>query len=283
MALLFLAILPLKRCFYEIFSKSHTIFAITILVLLWFHIHIPNGIKLFLQTPQAYLSIATTLYIFTSTVSIAELIYRNLSFEPQNTAIKRSSAGVCALDINVTRPWKFRAGQFIYLTIPKVSSFSIFESHPFYISSWKGDSITILIESRNGFTERLRLIPENRGSPPFLSTILSGPFGKGHCLEEFGTVILFCTGIGVTAHLPYIRELLEGYQLRKVKAKKIFLIWEVEKEGSVPISNGLDHRLIIYEAHEQWARDILQDLLLLDIGFVHLSPNKSACTNFVDS
>lgn len=133
------------------------------------------------------------------------------------------------IDIKVPRPWKIKAGQYIYLTIPAAGFTSAIQSHPFMIAWWvrNGDGLTIslLVKTRRGFTTQLSGLAKRP-----LTAFIDGPYGIEHKLGEFGTVIMFATGIGIAAHMPYIKDLVSGYNSCEVRTHRILLVWQLEME-----------------------------------------------------
>ncbi|KAH7053467.1 hypothetical protein B0J12DRAFT_751104 [Macrophomina phaseolina] len=134
------------------------------------------------------------------------IAWRNFSWTRGRTTASVRHAGD-ALQIRITspRPWKVAAGQRL------------------------GDSleVTLLIQPRDGFTKVLEQLIDSDAS-----AWIDGPYGSGHNLDNFGTVVLFSTGIGIWSHLLYVSELVKGYRQGLVKATSIRLHWRVDRDGS---------------------------------------------------
>jgi NAD(P)H-flavin reductase len=64
-----------------------------------------------------------------------------------------------------------------------------------------------------------------------LRAIVKGPYGKEIHLDEYGTVLLFVTGISIAGQLPYVKQLLKNFHNYDVKARRIVLFWQVDSEG----------------------------------------------------
>lgn len=145
--------------------------------------------------------------------------------------------GLLKVDIELTRPIRVRAGQHVWLRIPSTSHTSFAESHPFTIASWektqngKAKDITILIDVRAGFTRKLKMLAnsESTNSQRF-NAYIDGPYGLPIRAEEFGTVILYATGIGIGAQLATVKHLLESREAGTAKTQRVTLLWEVEEE-----------------------------------------------------
>jgi predicted ferric reductase len=209
-----------REYFYEVFAKSHLILTYLTIGAIWFHLP-PSKT---LEPPRLYLVVAACLQAVMSFFHFIRVLYRN--FKPLNEACIEPHIGAITIRITISRPWKYRAGQYIFLCLPGVSLTSWFQLHPFMICSWDQNHIFLLIQERRGFTAHLR-----RNQYEVKKAIIQGPYGNGLDVESYGTVLLFATGIGIAAQLPYIRQLLEGYQNAEVKTRKITLFWEIDAES----------------------------------------------------
>ncbi len=136
---------------------------------------------------------------------------------------------VLQVDISVPRPWHVKAGQAIYVSIPELGFVRGLRGHPFMISWWNRDqrglTVSLLVKSRTGFTAEL-----DRHANRSLRAFIDGPFGKTFDFGEYSTVIMFAPGIGIASHMPYMRDLISGYNSCEVKTRRILLIWQIEKE-----------------------------------------------------
>jgi NAD(P)H-flavin reductase len=144
--------------------------------------------------------------------------------------------GAVQVRIKLSRLWNFRPGQYIYLCIPAISFGAWAQSHPYFVSWWyldsDGDQVVVLIvESQTGFSKVLNShCHKDDGPPEQWRALIEGPFGHEIHLDEYGTVLLVATGIGIAGQLPYIKQLLHGYSNHDIKARKVSLFWEVESE-----------------------------------------------------
>ena len=89
----------------------------------------------------------------------------------------------------------------------------------------KGLTISLLVESRGGFTAEL-----DRHTNKKLLALIDGPYGIHHDFGEYGAVIMIATGIGIAAHIPFIKDLISGYNGCTVKTRRIRLIWEIQEQ-----------------------------------------------------
>lgn len=136
------------------------------------------------------------------------------------------------VEVKLARTWEFEAGQFVYLRLPEVSRTAFMQAHPFFVSWWDRDTLSLLIEPRRGFTGSLQLYAkEERTKKADLIAIIDGPYGKELDLTKFETVLLFATGIGIAGQLSYLKRLMEIKDRRATSIKRISLYWEMEYAG----------------------------------------------------
>ncbi|EKG09589.1 FAD-binding 8 [Macrophomina phaseolina MS6] len=219
-------ILLVQGRLYELAFAFHSLLWKVLVAGLWIHITSAT------ITAKVLRIVATAFPLITLSWTWLRIAWRNFSWTRGRTTASVRHAGD-ALQIRITspRPWKVAAGQYVYLTVPRASAFSIFQRHPFTISWWRrlGDSleVTLLIQPRDGFTKVLEQLIDSD-----VSAWIDGPYGSGHNLDNFGTVVLFSTGIGIWSHLLYVSELVKGYRQGLVKATSIRLHWRVDRDGS---------------------------------------------------
>jgi predicted ferric reductase len=80
------------------------------------------------------------------------------------------------------------------------------------------DSIELRVQLRGGFTKRLEMMKTSK------KAIIEGPYGSRADFSEFGTVVLFASGIGVVGHLLYIKELIKEKNHYSSKTRDVILI-----------------------------------------------------------
>jgi predicted ferric reductase len=175
--------------------------------------------------------------------------------------------GLLKVELELRRPLKVCAGQQIWLRIPYTSYTAFAESHPFVVSSWEkaengmAKKIILLIEPKKGFTGRLKILATSEFiDPPRFTALIEGPYGRPTRAEDFGTVILYATGIGIAAQLAVVKQLLESRESGHAKTQRITLLWEVEKELVYQDEKGK----LKYDTASQMVIDLLnQDYLRL--------------------
>ncbi len=70
---------------------------------------------------------------------------------------------------------------------------------------------------------------------------ISGPHGSGAPVGEYGSVLMIATGIGIAAQLPYLKELIWGFNHCETRTRRIHLVWELEYVGK---AHSCRHRIL---------------------------------------
>lgn len=86
------------------------------------------------------------------------------------------------------------------------------------------------VEPRRGLTRELLYhaqAGERGGAFGSRWVLFSGPHGISAPVGEYESILLVGTGFGMAALLPYLQELIHGYQTRKVCTRRIRVIWQV--------------------------------------------------------
>lgn len=208
---------------------------------------------------------ASTL-VLTGALQLVRIIYRNVAFGRSSVRMTLQRHGDAAkVTLRLPRPWKARAGERLILGVPRIGLFYLFQSHPFTIAWWeendtgKTTSVSLLLRPQNGFTRKLcdRVEPNQE----YVAWI-DGPFGPSSVhplglsseIGDYGHVLLVATGIGIATQLPYIKEILNGHRIARVRTQKISLVWQLDRPGD-------------WESAHGW----LQQLVEQDDGYVSIS------------
>jgi NAD(P)H-flavin reductase len=155
--------------------------------------------------------------------------------------------------LHLSRHISVKAGQYIELWIPTISFGSLLQSHPFTVTSWseqKQQYLDLLIEPRKGWTRKLldsgkenEELLSKRGNKEFASNLsglnshlalFSGPHGISIQVADYETVLLVASGFGIASQLPYLRQLIYGYNACKTRSRRIHLVWQLETDGKHP-------------------------------------------------
>lgn len=161
-------------------------------------------------------------------------LFRNYSFYRgfPRAQVKACGRGI-KIDIVLPHRIDVKAGQYINIWLPRASFRSIFQSHPFMVTSWRRPDtgpmrIQLLIEPREGFTRRLRRLCN---SDKKCILLFGGSYGTPQSLGQYGSVLLVATGAGIAALLPYLKGLLVGYLRCEVVTRRIHLVWQMVEKG----------------------------------------------------
>ncbi|OJD21792.1 hypothetical protein ACJ73_06865 [Blastomyces percursus] len=200
---------------------------------------------------QAYMFAGIICYVYTFTLQMVKLIRHNFG-RGRCFARARLVARNDAVEIVLSnlRPFRPRPGQFLYLRILTMHRLSAFQSHPFTIVWHNGigrghaDSVSLLATDREDFTRMLlrRANAENS----FLACV-EGPYGDTINLSHFGCILMFATGIGIAAQIPFIKEVVESRLRWESPTRRLAVVWEIDHQGQF-----------------RWVFDMMQELLNKD-------------------
>ncbi|CRG85905.1 hypothetical protein PISL3812_02908 [Talaromyces islandicus] len=239
-ALVLFASSALRHAFYETFLHFHILLALMAFVALWLHLK---------EFPQlVYLEVALIAWGIERFVRFAINTYRNI-LGSKTTAVVQSLPGdAMRITLRLARPWTVRPGQHMYLYIPSVG---LWTSHPFSVAwseseralteekglvmtrqdlmSAQKETISLLVRRRTGFTDTLyKRAEKGVGGQISVFALAEGPYGGLHSLDSYGTVVLFAGGVGITHHVPFIRQLVQGYADGMVAARRVTLVWTIQ-------------------------------------------------------
>ena len=219
-----------RHHFYENFLLLHRGLAVITVIAIW--IHVSEKLE---STPTICLLATCGILPSLHILRICQILYRNVrNWRYSCRVVIESLPDAYQVHAKISRRWKYRAGQYVYLCIP-LSYTAFFQSHPYMVSWWykfdkEQDVVVFIIQRQRGFTQNL---PTSSSKPTELRAIIEGPYGEEIHLDEYGTVLLFATGIGIAGQLPYMRQLLERFHMHDAKAKRIALFWQVDSESEL--------------------------------------------------
>ena len=169
--------------------------------------------------------------------------------------------------VKMARPWTFRPGQFMFITLPSIG---VWTSHPFSVA-WSNEeerlesekgiamnrqdilamrrtTMSLIIRRRDGFTNSLyKKVEKSPEGCIVVNALAEGPYGGLHSLHSYGTVMMFAGGVGITHQVPYVRDLITGYANGTVAARRVLLIWIIQAPE-----------------HLEWIRPWMTSILALD-------------------
>ena len=217
---------------FELFQATHFALAILMAYALWKHLSFRPTFS------RNYIIIAGCVFIGTTVARYFRLIFRNMLWrQPYAIAKVVQVTDASRIQICVPRPWKVRAGEYVYIWLPGASFWSAFQSHPFMISWWDNDSngrsknIYLLLKPASGLTQKLI-----RHGSSELKAWIDGPYGQVEEIGDYGSILMFATGIGMAAQVPYNKQLLRGYKEYRVRTKSILVVWQLDKESKYKVS-----------------------------------------------
>ena len=192
--------------------------------------------------------------------------------------VNKIGAGI---KITVMVPYRLqvKAGQYINLWIPSVSFGSFLQSYPFVVASCeegKQTTLELLIGPQRGLTSKF-LHNSTYGSGSMQANLLlalfTGAHGLSAPLADFETVFLVASGLGIAAQLPYLRQLIRGYNDFRVRTRRIHLVWQLQSLGEYGGTCPVDRQLILQAEDGALAQDLLNQALkddTMDDGYVIL-------------
>ena len=218
----------LRKPFFEFFQKTHYCLAILVAYAVWRHLSIKPTFS------RYYVVVAGSIFALTTIAQYSRILLRNVRWRrPWATTNLFKVGDAVRVQIAIPRPWRIRAGEYVYIWMPGVSFWSSFQSHPFMVSWWdhdvdgKGANIYLLVKPASGFTQRLMQHVDTCAWKVWVD----GPYGNIKDVGNYGSVLMFASGIGIAAQVPYIKELLQGFREGRVRTKSIVLVWQLNKES----------------------------------------------------
>ncbi len=64
--------------------------------------------------------------------------------------------------------------------------------------------------------------------------LFSGPHCSGAPIGDYGKVLMVATGFGIAAQLPFLKELIQGFNRSEVRTRNIHLVWQLNDLGEHP-------------------------------------------------
>jgi len=263
------ALARVRKWLSEIFLPAHFLLSLGALLALW------NHLKLKQLFAHVYVLAAFCLWGSFIALDLLCYILRNFSFSrPPLGRTKVALIGppdnrreMMRLDVVVPRPWSMKAGHYVYLWMPGVNFWSILHSDPFTIAWWQEQegrlTLSFLVKPTHGVTEALAKQEHS------LFTFIGGPHGITSQMGDFGTVVMITSGVAIAAHMPYIKELVEGYRLRKVRTRRLLLVWQVERRREC-VTLTRSPLLTTRPEHTAWVKSWMEEVLPKDREYVGL-------------
>ncbi|KAH7141917.1 FAD-binding domain-containing protein [Dactylonectria macrodidyma] len=191
-----LSIPQVRRWNYEVFQLGHLLM-FPIIGLMMAH-----GTAGLLQWPMFgyFLAFPTLLVLVERVVRIF------LGFHSIKATMKVLDADTVEVTavIPSERLWKYKAGQYIFLQVPKIS---FFQWHPFTVSFCRGNKMMVHIKTDGDWTGRLRKLGGESGESE-IAVGINGPFGApAQRFYDFNHSVIIGAGIGVTPFSGILADL----------------------------------------------------------------------------
>ena len=182
-----------------------------------------------------YIYISAALFLSTSVVQCVSVLWRSEMFRHDRArALISHVYGIFKISINLSRSLKVKAEQYINLWISSVSFWSFVQNHSFVMTSWaheKQNRLNLFVESRKELTWELLYrveIDENEGATDSRLILFSEPYEISASVSEYESILLIVAEFGMTAHLPYLKQLIHDYKTRKASTLWIHVVWQVQ-------------------------------------------------------
>ncbi|KAI0128273.1 hypothetical protein BJ170DRAFT_580603 [Xylariales sp. AK1849] len=210
---------PFRSMAYEIFVIQHILAAI---MFLWVvYVHVP-------AYAQYNVWFAIAALCFDRVFRFVLLVWQNIKFNPNPLRCKGGQrfghqTQVSAIGDSITLltikdvHFKWRAGQHLYLWLPRVGAF---EAHPYTIAcphlmpeTCICNSIQLVIRAHSGFSKRLHSFAkkmEAQDKKRTLTALVAGPYGRPPRWDIFETLVLISASTGASFTLPILESVLQS-------------------------------------------------------------------------
>ncbi|TGJ70091.1 hypothetical protein EYR41_006082 [Orbilia oligospora] len=229
---------------YEIHKIAHWILIIILIQAIWAHMA---------ERQMIYPVLWVSVWAFTVALSTLWRLSSILRGRGLGKVCIKKFDTALQVHLKVRKPWRPSPGTYVHLTIPFLSTFSLFQSHPFAIAWWPEEvcdaesNFVFLIKPHRGVTLDLLQCSADK----WYTAIVDGPYGISFPIDTYGTVFIIATGIGIAGVLPYIKNTITGYNSFDVKTQEICLIWHLEREGD-----------------GEWVEDWMNEMLQADTKYI---------------
>lgn len=98
------------------------------------------------------------------------------------------------------------------------------------------------METRKGLTRELLSHAETKGPGDAKTSrwvLFSSPHGRSAAVGDYENILMIADGFGIAAHLPYLKRLIYGYNARKVRTRRIHLVWQLRDIGKLRDGSNL--------------------------------------------
>jgi dual oxidase len=156
---------PVRKWSYEVFQLGH------LLMFPIIGLMIAHGTAGLLQWPMFgyWLAVPTILVVLERSWRFV------LGFRPINADLKclDEETVVLTVDMPHTRPWDYKAGQYVFVQVPSISRF---QWHPFTVSTCVNNRMQVHIKADGDWTNELHALAK-KGDNKTIKVGIDGPFG----------------------------------------------------------------------------------------------------------
>ena len=233
--------LPLfRRYAYEVFLRTHQGLTAVRVYSTWRHL--PSD-SVF---PRIYVYVPLVILLMTTITYALTFLYQNgvvpprpyprvsvASANDQLLKIHNQEGKPLKLRVVLPRPLDVKAGQYVNLWMPTVSLSSWTQTHPFMVTSWspgKQEVLELFVQTRRGLTEKLRVRAEFEEFASF-TAFVGGPHGLSEPVGQYESVLAIASGFGIAGVIPYVKQLLYGYNTSTSHIRRVHLVWQVQSLG----------------------------------------------------
>ncbi|KAG8346980.1 putative ferric reductase [Trypanosoma vivax] len=224
------ALPPIRRKCYEVFYYAHIVAFYTLVpAVLW---HAAAAWEYLLPGLTVWL-VDWLLRMHRRGLAV-EIVYATTSGSTVSLCFRRTAVNVVC-------------GQYFFVNVPELS---LFQWHPFSLSSEDGQNCTMHIKSMGDgtWTDRLLHLVEKRGGS--FSLFIEGPYGQSHHFTDYKRVVLVAGGIGVTPCASIFNNLHQRLLEGKV-GPTITLLWTLRDARIIPMlsyvwDNGRLHERAVF-------------------------------------
>lgn len=230
-----------RRLAYEIFLRLHQSLAVVFICFTWRHLPSHSVFpRIYVYVPVGFLSLTaileTSIFLYRNGV-LPSRSYPRASIiceehDPSNGDLEDKEKPL-KIRVALSRPLEAKAGQYVNLWLPTVSLLSWTQSHPFMITSWapgKQDVLELFVQSHRGLTAKLRARAALEGSVSY-TAFVAGPYGHTESVNQYECVLAVASGFGIAGVIPYLRQLLYGYNTSTSRVRRVHFVWQVATLG----------------------------------------------------
>ena len=220
----------LRSYMYEWFLRFHKIGLILLLIFLSLHVRYNERRKVVYHALLYVNCLSSPVIAILSRVYHRLVCHHTYKYHTTHSACSQKDFtkldGALYLAVNIGNDGNRSLEQYFCLTIP---SFSYVQSYPYFVICGTSSNVYFIIQLLKGFSAQI-LLPPKSNLPTTTNTSIHTlpiwlvvPHGKAYNLENYGSVLLLLTGIGITGVLPYLLALLESHSLRSGKTQRMCL------------------------------------------------------------